>query len=350
MFDRRKTRQVKVGNLSIGGNAPITIQSMTNTDTRDIPSTIEQIKRLEAAGCEIVRLAVPDLAAADALKEIKKNVSIPLVADIHFDYRLALASLESGVDKLRLNPGNIGGQDRVRQVVTAAKERNVPIRIGVNGGSLDRDILSKYGHPSPEALVESALQHLGYLDELNFSDVILAIKSSDVPNTIKAYRLLAEETDCPFHIGITESGTKEGGTVKSSVGIGILLSEGLGDTLRVSLTGDPVEEIRVGRTILQSLGLRESGVKVISCPTCGRCHLDLEPIALEIEKRVANLDKTMTVAIMGCAVNGPGEAREADIGIAGGNGEGLLFKKGEIIRKLKSDEIVEVLMDEIMRY
>lgn len=350
MIHRRQTRKVHVGHVIVGDGAPITIQSMTNTDTRDTQSTIAQIKRLEEAGCEIIRLAVPDLEAATALKVIKKSANVPLVADIHFDYRLAIAALESGIDKLRLNPGNIGGEDRVRMVVQMAKERQVPIRIGVNGGSLDRELLKKYGHPTPEALVESAMQHLSYLDDLNFDQVILALKSSDVTKTVQAYRLLATQTDCPFHIGITESGTKEGGAIKSAVGIGILLSEGLGDTLRVSLTGDPLEEIRVAKNILQALDLRQTGVKVISCPTCGRCNLDLESIALEVEKRVSSINKELTVAIMGCAVNGPGEAREADIGIAGGVNEGLLFKKGEIIRKVSADTIVSVLMEEIERF
>jgi (E)-4-hydroxy-3-methylbut-2-enyl-diphosphate synthase len=346
-IDRRKSMKIKVGNIYIGGDADITVQSMTNTKTSDVESTISQIDELVEAGCEIIRLAVPDEEAARALREIKSRVSIPIVADIHFDYKLALLAIESGVDKLRLNPGNIGSKDRIETVVKAAKERGIPIRIGVNGGSLEKDILAKYGHPTPEALVESALRHVGILEGLGFGDIIIALKTSDILNTLNAYSLLADKVDYPFHIGITESGTKFSGTVKSSVGVGALLLNGLGDTLRISLTGDPVNEVMVGREILKSIGIRKFGPKVISCPTCGRCNLDLERIATEVEEFSRISDKDVTIAVMGCAVNGPGEAREADFGIAGGVDSALLFRKGEIIRKLKYDEIIDALKEEL---
>lgn len=344
---RRKTKQVTVGTVLIGGNADITVQSMTNTDTRDAEATLAQIRALQEAGCEIVRLAVPDVEAAQSLKVIKAQSPLPVVADIHFDYHLALLALEAGVDKLRLNPGNIGSKDRIEKVVLAAKERGVPIRIGVNGGSLEKDILQKYGHPCPEALVESALRHIDILESLNFHDIVVALKTSDILNTVASYSLLAERVDYPFHIGITESGTKFSGTVKSSIGIGAMLMRGLGDTLRVSLTGDPTEEVRVGREILKGLDLRKFGPRIVSCPTCGRCNIGLEAIALEIEDKVRHLDKEITIAVMGCAVNGPGEAREADIGIAGGVDSALLFRKGEIVRKLGLSEIIPVLLEEI---
>ena len=320
---------------------------MTNTDTRDIIATVSQIRDLEEAGCHIVRCAVPDMEAAEALGDIVKEINIPLVADIHFDYRLALRAIRNGAQKLRINPGNIGSRDKVKAVVEAAKDRGIPIRIGVNSGSLQKDILQKYGQVCPEALVESALRHVEILDELNFGDIVISVKSSDVLETIESYRLLSERTDYPLHIGVTESGTVKRGTIKSSVGIGALLAMGIGDTLRVSLTGDPVEEVVVGKEILKSLGLLEGGIEFISCPTCGRTQIDLVKIANEVEERLGNLNKNIKVAIMGCAVNGPGEARRADIGIAGGRGEGLIFKKGEIIKKVKQEDLVEELIKEI---
>ncbi len=346
-MNRRASRTVMVGNVAVGGNAPITVQSMTNTDTRDADATVEQILKLEKAGCEIVRVAVPDMEAALQLSEIKNRIHIPLVADIHFDYKLALESIKQGVDKLRINPGNIGDASRVKEVVLAAKEAGVPIRIGVNAGSLEKTLIEKHGGVCAEAMVESALGHIKQLEALEFTDVIIALKASDIHLTLKAYEILAEKVDYPFHIGITESGTKFSGTIKSSIGVGALLLNGLGDTLRISLTGDPVEEVKVGKEILSSLGLREFGIRMISCPTCGRCQVDLDKIATEVEKRIANLDKKLTLAVMGCAVNGPGEAREADIGIASGRGEALIFIKGEIVRKVKEDEIVDALMEEI---
>ncbi len=344
---RKKTRKIRVGDLFIGGDAPLSVQSMTNTDTRDVPSTVEQIKRLEEAGCEIIRVAVPDQEAAAAIKEIKKAIRIPLVADIHFDYRLALASMENGVDKIRLNPGNIGDRDRVRMVVEMAKERDIPIRIGVNSGSVEKHILEKYGGVTPEGMVESALRHAKILEDLDYDKIAFSIKASSVPMTIAAYRLMSEKSDYPLHIGVTEAGTVYRGTIKSSIGLGCMLAEGIGDTLRVSLTGDPVEEVKVGIEILKALGLRRGGVEFVSCPTCGRTQIDLIDIANKVEERIQALDKDIKVAVMGCAVNGPGEAREADIGIAGGKGEALLFKKGEIIRKVSQDRIVEELLREI---
>ena len=346
-MNRAKTRKVRVGDIALGGDSPISIQSMTNTDTRDIIATVSQIRDLEEAGCHIVRCAVPDMEAAEALGDIVKEINIPLVADIHFDYRLALRAIRNGAQKLRINPGNIGSRDKVKAVVEAAKDRGIPIRIGVNSGSLQKDILQKYGQVCPEALVESALRHVEILDELNFGDIVISVKSSDVLETIESYRLLSERTDYPLHIGVTESGTVKRGTIKSSVGIGALLAMGIGDTLRVSLTGDPVEEVVVGKEILKSLGLLEGGIEFISCPTCGRTQIDLVKIANEVEERLGNLNKNIKVAIMGCAVNGPGEARRADIGIAGGSGEGLIFKKGEIIKKVKQEDLVEELIKEI---
>jgi (E)-4-hydroxy-3-methylbut-2-enyl-diphosphate synthase len=344
---RKTTKKIKVGELFIGGDSPISVQSMTNTDTRDKKTTIEQIKRLEEAGCDIVRLAVPDLEAANCLSEIKKAAKIPVVADIHFDYRLALESMKNGVDKIRLNPGNIGDRSRVKMVVEMASERNIPIRIGVNSGSVEKHILEKYKVVTPEAMVESALGHARILEELKFFDIAFSIKASNVPMTIAAYRLMSDKSDYPLHIGVTEAGTVNRGTIKSSIGIGCLLAEGIGDTIRVSLTHDPVEEIKVGIEILKALGLKQQGLEFISCPTCGRCQIDLIDIANEVEKRLQTLNKTIKVAVMGCAVNGPGEAKEADIGIAGGNGEALLFKKGEIIRKIPQDRIIEELMAEV---
>jgi len=348
-IERKKTRKIRIGDIYIGGDAPVAVQSMTNTDTRDVSATVDQIKRLEEAGCDIVRVAVPDSEAAEALKRIRKSIRIPLVADIHFDYRLALASIENGADKIRINPGNIGGTEKVRKVVEAAKARGIPIRIGVNSGSLEKHILSKYGAATPQAMADSAMGHVRMLEDLGFHDIVISLKASNVPVTIESYRLMSAMTDYPLHIGVTEAGTLFSGMVKSAAGIGCLLAEGIGDTLRVSLTGDPVEEVRVGIEILKALDLRRTGVELISCPTCGRTRIDLVKIANEVEKRLAGCSKPIKVAVMGCAVNGPGEAREADIGIAGGVGEALLFKKGRIIRKIPQERIVDELLEEIER-
>lgn len=343
---RKKTREISIGTVKIGGDNPIAIQSMCNTDTRNVLSTVSQIKALEEAGCEIIRAAVPDMEAAEAIKEIKKQINIPLVADIHFDYRLALKAIENGVDKLRINPGNIGSEDRIEAVVKAAKERNIPIRIGVNSGSLEKDILEKYG-VTPRGLVESALRHIKILEKLDFYNTVVSIKASNVPFSIEAYSILSNEIDYPLHLGITESGTVWTGSIKSAVGIGAILSMGIGDTIRVSLTGDPVEEIRTAKEILKSLNLRKFGVEFVSCPTCGRTEIDLIDIAQKVENLLKDVNKDIKVAVMGCAVNGPGEAREADIGIAGGNGYGLIFKKGNILKKCKEDELIGELMKEI---
>ncbi|MBO5059582.1 MAG: flavodoxin-dependent (E)-4-hydroxy-3-methylbut-2-enyl-diphosphate synthase [Clostridia bacterium] len=342
-------REVNVGGVKIGGENPISIQSMTNTDTRNVTETVSQIKRLETAGCQIIRVAVLDMDAARAVGEIKKQINIPLVCDIHFDYRLALECIKNGVDKVRINPGNIGDMDRVRQVADACRERGIPIRIGVNGGSLQKDILEKYKKPTADALVESALWHVEILDSLNFFDVVVSIKVSDVPAMLEAYRKFNAMNDIPLHIGVTEAGTASGGMIKSAVGIGALLSEGIGNTMRVSLTADPVQEIYAAKEILKVLGLRRQGAELISCPTCGRTQIDMIPIAEEMEKRLLTVDKDIKVAVMGCAVNGPGEAREADIGVAGGIGEGLIFKKGEIIKKVAEKDIIPALMEEIAR-
>ena len=344
---RKTTRKVKVGDINIGGDSSIKVQSMTNTDTRDIGATVAQILRLQEAGCDIVRCAVPDQKASDAIGQIVKEIGIPLVADIHFDYRLALSSINNGVSKLRLNPGNIGSTDKVRAVVEAAQDKGVPIRIGVNSGSLQRDILEKYGDVCPQALVESALRHVEILEKLNFNDVVISVKSSDVTEMIECYRIISEKVDYPLHLGVTESGTIKSGTIKSSVGIGALLSQGIGDTIRVSLTGDPVEEVIVAREILRSLGHIKEGIELISCPTCGRTQLNLIEIADQLEGRLKGIKKNIKVAVMGCVVNGPGEARRADIGIAGGNGQGLIFRKGEIIKKVREEELVEELIAEI---
>lgn len=340
-------RVVNVGGVLIGGDNPVSVQSMTNTDTRDVTATVSQIKSLTDAGCEIVRVAVPDMEAAEAIKKIKEQISIPLVADIHFDYKLALECIKNGIDKVRINPGNVGGIDKVKIVSDAAKASGVPIRIGVNGGSLEKDLLEKYKGPTAEALVESAMRHVEILDSVNFSDIVVSIKVSSVPVMIDAYRKFNAISDIPTHIGVTEAGTMRGGIIKSSIGIGTLLSEGIGNTLRVSLTADPVEEIYAAKDILKALEIRKSGVTLVSCPTCGRTRIDLISIAGEVEKRLAGVKKDIKVAVMGCAVNGPGEAREADIGIAGGNGEGLIFKKGEIIRKVPEENIVDELIAEI---
>lgn len=344
---RKPTRKVRVGELFIGGDAPITIQSMTNTRTSDAQATIAQIQKLQQAGCDIIRVAVPDIPAAQAIAEIKKNISIPLVADIHFDYRLAITAMENGVDKVRINPGNIGDRERVKSVVSCATERGIPIRIGVNAGSLEKDLLEKYGGVTAEALVESALKHVRILEDLDFHDIIISIKASSVPLTIAAYRLISERVSYPLHVGVTEAGTVYQGTVKSAVGIGALLAQGIGDTIRVSLTGDPVEEVKAGKAILKSLGLYRNGAELVSCPTCGRTRIDLIAIAQQVEMALESVDKPIKVAVMGCAVNGPGEAREADIGIAGGDGCALLFKKGEILRKVPEDKVVEELLREI---
>ncbi len=343
---RKQKRVINIGGVRIGGDNPVAIQSMCNTDTRDVKATVEQIHRLEEAGCEIIRVAVPDMTAAEAVKEIKKQINIPLVVDIHFDYRLALECMKNGADKVRINPGNIGDKERVKQVVDMAKAGGIPIRIGVNGGSLDKRLLEKHGGVTADALVESAMEHVAILDELNFRDIVVSIKVSDVPTTLAAYRKFNEISDIPLHVGVTEAGTLRSGTIKSSVGIGTLLAEGIGDTMRVSLTADPVEEIYAAYDIQRVLGMRE-GVKLVSCPTCGRTQIDLIPIANEVERRLAAIEKPIKVAVMGCAVNGPGEAREADIGIAGGDGVGLIFKKGEILRKVPEDKIIDELMSEI---
>ncbi len=347
MFDRKITRQISVGNVKIGGGAPISVQSMTNTKTADTKSTVEQILRLKDAGCDIVRLAVPDIDAAQNLGNIISAVDVPLVADIHFDYKLALESINQGIAALRLNPGNIGGAAHVREVVAAAKEKNIPIRIGVNAGSLSRKLLQKYGGPTAEALVESALEHVKILEDEKFFDIKISLKAHDVPLTLKAYRLISNSVDYPLHLGITEAGTVNTGVIKSAVGIGTLLAEGIGDTIRVSLTGDPVEEVKVANEILKSLGLRDYGATLIACPTCGRTTIDLPKIAEQVEKKLATVKKNITVAVMGCIVNGPGEARTADVGIAGSDGNGIVFRKGEIVRRVPEDKLVDELFAEI---
>lgn len=344
---RRQTREVQIGNVKIGGNNPIAIQSMCNTKTSDVEATVKQIKELESVGCEIIRVAVPDMAAAEAIADIKKQISIPLVADIHFDYRLALKAIESGVDKLRINPGNIGSEERVKAVVEAAKAKNIPIRIGVNSGSLEKNILEKYGTVTPMGLVESALRHVRMLEKYDFHDIVISIKASNVPFTMESYSLLSKEVDYPLHLGITESGTEWTGSIKSAVGIGAILGMGIGDTIRVSLTGNCKNEVLTAKEILKSLELRKFGVNFVSCPTCGRTQIDLIGLANRVEERCRNINKDIKVAVMGCAVNGPGEAREADIGVAGGDGYGLIFKKGEILRKLPENELLDALMEEI---
>jgi (E)-4-hydroxy-3-methylbut-2-enyl-diphosphate synthase len=346
---RKSTKQIMIGDVKIGGGAPCAVQSMCSTDTRDVAATLAQIGRLAEAGCEIVRCAVPDMDAALALAGIKAGSPMPLIADIHFDYKLALKALESGVDGLRLNPGNIGERWKVAEVVKAAAERKIPIRIGVNGGSLEKELLVKYGHPTPEAMVESALGHVHILEALGYDQIKVSIKVSDVIRTIDAYTLLSEAIDYPLHIGVTEAGTVFSGTIKSSVGLGILLHQGIGDTMRVSLTGDPVDEVRVAYDILKCLGLRQRGINFVSCPTCGRCQINMIPVAEEVERRLGFLDSNITVAVMGCAVNGPGEAREADFGIAGGKGEGLIFKNGEIVRKVPEAQMADALVEEVIK-
>ena len=347
MIKRKETRQIHIGNVAIGGGAPISVQSMTNTKTTDTESTVAQINALQAAGCDIVRLAVPDMDAALNLGNIIKKVNVPLVADIHFDYRLALEAINQGISALRLNPGNIGGEANVKAVVAEAKRHNIPIRIGVNAGSLDKKLLTKYGGVTAEALVESAMEHVRILEAQDFYDMKISLKAHDVPLTLAAYQLMSETVDYPLHLGITEAGTARTGMIKSAVGIGALLAQGIGDTFRISLTGDPVVEVKVANEILKSLGMREYGPTLISCPTCGRTSIDLAGIADEVDKRLQGITKPISVAVMGCMVNGPGEAKGADVGIAGGNGEGLVFRKGEIIRKVKETELVEELFKEI---
>ena len=344
----RGSRKIKVGNIYIGGESEVVIQSMTNTKTADIESTVKQIKALENAGCQLVRVTVNDMEAARALKEIKKQINIPLAADIHFDYKLAIAAMENGVDKLRINPGNIGGDDKVALVVEKAKECKVPIRIGVNAGSLEKNILSKYGRPTPEAMVESGLYHVRLLEKFGFENIIISLKSSNVKMMVSAYRMMNEIVDYPLHLGVTEAGTAFQGTVKSAIGIGGLLLDDIGDTIRVSLTEDPVEEIKVAKEILKVLGLREEGTEIISCPTCGRTEIDLINLAKKVEKEFSAFEKKVKIAVMGCVVNGPGEAREADYGVAGGKGIGVLFKRGEIVKQVKEDEILDELKKMIM--
>ena len=346
-MQRRLTRQIMVGNVPVGGDAPIAIQSMTNTDTRDIDATVSQIDQLAAAGCEIIRVAVPDSTAADVLREIKRRSPIPVIADIHFDHKLALMAIANEVDGLRLNPGNIVDATKVREVVKAAAERQIPIRIGVNAGSLSKAILEKYNGVTPEGLFESAMEHVRILEDLSFQDIKISLKAFEIPLLVKAYELMSQKVDYPLHVGVTEAGTPWAGTIRSAAGIGALLSRGIGDTLRVSLTGDPVLEVKVGWQILKSLGLRQRGPTIVSCPTCGRTEIELIKIAEEVEQRIQHYKEPIKVAIMGCVVNGPGEAREADIGIAGGKGVGLLFKKGEVIRKVPEADIVEELVREI---
>ncbi len=350
MAYRDHTRKVSIGGRVIGGGSPVAIQSMTNTPTEDIEATTAQISRLEKAGCEVIRCTVPTLEAAKALKEIKKQIGIPLVADIHFDYKMAIAAMENGADKIRINPGNIGGRDKVKAVVTAAKERNIPIRVGVNSGSLEKELVEKYGGVTAEGIVESALDKIHMIEDMDYDNLVISIKSSDVMMCVRAHELLADQTPYPLHVGITESGTVNSGNIKSAIGLALILNQGIGDTIRVSLTGDPVEEIRSAKLILRTLGLRKGGIEVVSCPTCGRTKIDLIRLAGEVEKMVADIPLDIKVAVMGCVVNGPGEAKEADIGIAGGIKEGLLIKKGEIIRKVPEAELLETLRQELLSW
>ena len=349
-MDRNHTKKIQIGNVTIGGGAPVAIQSMTNTKTEDVAATVEQIRELTAAGCEIIRCAVPTMEAAKALSEIKKQIEIPLVADIHFDYRLAIAAMENGADKIRINPGNIGSVDRVREVVETAKKYGVPIRVGVNSGSLERNLVEKYGGVTAEGLVESALDKVAMLEQFDFHDIVISIKSSDVLMCVRAHELIAEKTAYPLHVGITEAGTLRSGNIKSSIGLGMILSQGIGDTIRVSLTASPLEEIVSAKLILRTLGLFKGGIEVVSCPTCGRTKIDLIGLAEQVERMVMGFDLPIKVAVMGCAVNGPGEAKEADLGIAGGNGEGLVFRKGEIVRKVPESELLSALREELEAY
>lgn len=347
---RDHTKVIRIGQSVIGGGNPILIQSMTNTRTEDVKATVEQITRLTAAGCDIIRCTVPNQEAAAALKEIKKNITIPLVADIHFDYRLAIAAMENGADKIRINPGNIGNDEKLRAVVNVAKERSIPIRVGVNSGSLEKDLINKYGRVTAEGLVESALDKVKRIEDMGYDQMVISIKSSDVMMCIKAHELIAKQANYPLHVGITEAGTVNAGNIKSALGLGIILYQGIGDTIRVSLTGDPVEEIKSAKLILKTLGYRTGGIEVVSCPTCGRTQINLIKLATDVEEMVQDIDLDIKVAVMGCAVNGPGEAREADIGIAGGRGEGLLIRKGEIIRKVPEDQLLEVLREELLNW
>lgn len=347
---RDQTKEISIGSVKIGGGNPVAIQSMTNTKTEDVESTVAQILKLEAAGCDIIRCAVPTFEAAEAVKEIKKRIHIPLVADIHFDHRLAVSAIENGADKIRINPGNIGSEEKVREVVDKAKEYGVPLRVGVNSGSLEKHLIEKYGGVTAEGIVESALDKVRMIEKMEYDNLVVSIKSSDVMMCVKAHELIARECPYPLHVGITESGTVYSGNVKSSVGLGIILYEGIGDTIRVSLTGDPSEEIRTAKLILKTLGLKKGGIEVVSCPTCGRTKIDLIGLANEVEKMVADIPLDIKVAVMGCVVNGPGEAKEADIGIAGGIGEGLLIKKGEIVKKVKEEELLETLRQELLNW
>ncbi|MEW6571529.1 MAG: flavodoxin-dependent (E)-4-hydroxy-3-methylbut-2-enyl-diphosphate synthase, partial [Nitrospirota bacterium] len=347
MITRRKTKMIFVGKVPIGGDSPIAVQSMTKTKTADISVTVRQIRSLEAAGCEIIRLAVPDINAAKALSKIKKFIKIPMVADIHFDWRLAIEAIKQGVDGLRINPGNIGAKWKIQEIVSAAQEKEIPIRIGVNAGSLERDILREYGHPVPKAIVESAERHISLFEEMNFTNIKVSLKASDVPRTVEAYRIFSERNDYPLHIGISEAGPPPNGLIKSSVGLGILLSEGIGDTIRVSLTATPEEEVKAAYGILAALGLRQRGIDIISCPTCGRCRIDLQKLAKKVESRLRKVRSPLKIAVMGCVVNGPGEAREADFGIAGTNGRGIIFRKGRIVRQVTEAELLDALLKEI---
>ncbi len=349
-ISRHKTRRIELGGLSIGGTAPVAVQSMTNTPTQDVAATVAQIQRLESAGCEIVRVAVPDAEAALAIAAIKTQIRIPLVADIHFDHRLAIVAAQNGADALRINPGNIGGGTKIRKVVDVAKARGLPIRIGVNAGSLEKDLLETYQGATAQAMVDSALRHVALLEDCAFDQIKISIKASDVPRTVEAYRLLASQTDYPLHLGVTEAGSLYAGTVKSALGIGMLLAEGIGDTLRVSLTRDPVEEVRVGFEILKALGIRQHGPEIISCPTCGRCGIDLFNVVEQIEKALLTRSTPVKVAIMGCVVNGPGEAKEADIGVAGGVNQGIIFRKGKVVKKVPQDALVDALLKEIDKW
>ncbi|MBD5475983.1 MAG: flavodoxin-dependent (E)-4-hydroxy-3-methylbut-2-enyl-diphosphate synthase [Lachnospiraceae bacterium] len=344
---REHTKTVRIGDKVIGGGNPILIQSMTNTRTEDVKATVDQILRLERAGCEIIRCTVPTIEAAEAIGKIKEQIHIPLVADIHFDYKMAIAAMENGADKIRINPGNIGGRDKVKAVVSVAKERNIPIRVGVNSGSLEKELVEKYHGVTAEGIVESALDKVGMIEESGYDNMVISIKSSDVLMCVRAHELLAEKTNYPLHVGITESGTVLSGNIKSAVGLGLILHQGIGDTIRVSLTGDPVEEIKSAKLILRTLGLRKGGIEVVSCPTCGRTRIDLIGLANQVEQMVADIPLDIKVAVMGCAVNGPGEAKEADIGIAGGLGEGLLFRHGEIVRKVPEDQLLAALKEEL---
>lgn len=350
MMRRDETKQIQIGSVTIGGGNPVAIQSMTNTKTEDVQATVAQILALEKAGCEIIRCAVPTMEAAEALREIKKEIHIPLVADIHFDYRLAIAAIENGADKIRINPGNIGSRDRIQAVVDKAKEYQVPIRVGVNSGSLEKKLVEKYGKVTAEGLVESALDKVRLIEEMGYDKLVVSIKSSDVLMCVRAHELIADVCPYPLHVGITESGTVTAGNIKSSIGLGLILHQGIGDTIRVSLTGDPVEEIRSAKLILKTLGLRKGGIEVVSCPTCGRTKIDLIGLANQVEQMVEDIPLDIKVAVMGCVVNGPGEAKEADIGIAGGIGEGLLIKKGEIVKKVKEEELLETLRQELLHW